>query len=92
MNCIESPLILLCGFVFPVTVLPPAVQTLSRAFSPTYAVELLRMAVWGVQDAGLFWQKFLWLLGLTALYAVLSLLLSRRIERRVRIQATLEVA
>lgn len=92
MNCIEIPLILLCGFVFPVTVLPPAVQTLSRAFSPTYAVELLRMAVWGVQDAGLFWQRFLWLLGLTALYAVLSLLLSRRIERRVRIQATLEVA
>ena len=92
MNCIEIPLILLCGFVFPVTILPPAVQTLSRAFSPTYAVELLRMAVWGVKDAALFWQKFLWMLGLTALYAVLSLLLYRRIDRRVRIVATLEVA
>ena len=92
MNCIEIPLILLCGFVFPVSVLPPAVRALSCALSPTYAVELLRMAVWGVEDAGLFWRKFGLLLGVTALYAALSALLYRRIDRRVRIAATLEVA
>ena len=92
MNCIEIPVILLCGFVFPVSVLPGPVQWVSRALSPTYAVELLRMAVWGVEDPAAFWQKFGILLGLTALYTLLSALLYRRIDRRVRIAATLEVA
>lgn len=31
MNCIEIPVILLCGFVFPVTILPKAVQAISYA-------------------------------------------------------------
>lgn len=92
MNCIEIPIILLCGFVFPVTVLPSAVRAVSCALSPTYAVELLRMSVWGVDDPTLFWQKLGVLLELTALYAILSALLYRRIDRRVRIAATLEVA
>ena len=92
MNCIEIPINLLCGFVFPVSVLPGAVQALSRGLSPTYAVELLRMSVWGVEDPGAFWQKLGVMMGLTALYAVLSALLYRRIDRRVRIAATLEVA
>ena len=92
MNCIEIPIILLCGFVFPVSVLPGAVRVLSYALSPTYAVELLRMSVWGVTDPMLFWQKLGIMLGLTALYAILSALLYRRIDRRVRIAATLEVA
>ena len=92
MNCIEIPVILLCGFVFPVTILPKAVQAISYALSPTYAVELLRMAVWGVEDTALFWKKFGIMVGITAIYAILSGLLYRRIDRRVRIAATLEVA
>lgn len=92
MNCIEIPVILLCGFVFPVTILPRPVQVISYALSPTYAIELLRMAVWGVEEVGLFWKKFGLMLGITALYTILSALLYRRIDRRVRIAATLEVA
>ena len=92
MNCIEIPIILLCGLVFPVSVLPAAVRAVSYALSPTYAVELLRMSVWGVEEPAAFWQKLGILLGLTALYAVLSALLYRRIDRRVRVAATLEVA
>ena len=92
MNCIEIPLILLCGFAFPVTILPKAVQAISYALSPTYAVELMRMAGWGVDDTALFWKKFGIMVGITAIYAILSWLLYRRIDRRVRIAATLEVA
>lgn len=92
MNCIEIPVILLCGFVFPVTILPKTVQLVSYILSPTYAVELLRMAVWGVEDTALFWEKFGLMIGITALYTILSALLYRRIDRRVRISATLEVA
>lgn len=92
MNCIEIPIILLCGFVFPVTILPKTVQVISYALSPTYAVELLRMAVWGVDDSAAFWEKFGIMVGITAIYAILAGLLYRRIDRRVRIAATLEVA
>lgn len=92
MNCIEIPVILLCGFVFPVNVLPKTVQLISYALSPTYAVELLRMAVGGVDDIALFWKKFGIMAAITFIYAILSGLLYRRIDRRVRIAATLEVA
>lgn len=92
MNCIEIPIILLCGFVYPVTILPKALQIISYALSPTYAIELLRMAVWGVEDVGMFWREFGLMTGITALYAILSVLLYRRIDRRARISATLEVA
>ena len=47
MNCIEIPLILLCGFVYPVSALPTWLRPVSYALSPTWAVELLRMGVWG---------------------------------------------
>ena len=92
MNCIEIPVILLCGFVFPVSVLPFGVRVISYALSPTYAVELMRMAVWGVTDSALFFRKLGVLAGLTAGYAILSAILYQRIDKRVRISATLEVA
>ena len=92
MNCIEIPVILLCGFVFPVSVLPFGVRVISYALSPTYAVELMRMAVWGVTDSALFFRKLGVLACLTAGYAILSAILYQRIDKRVRISATLEVA
>lgn len=92
MNCIEIPIILLCGFVFPVSVLPSGFRLISYVLSPTYAVELMRMAVWGVTDSALFFEKLGVLTGLTAIYAILSAILYQRIDKRVRLSATLEVA
>ncbi len=92
MNCIEIPIILLCGFVYPISVLPGAVRVLSAVLSPTYAVELLRMAVWGVEDTALFWEKLGILAGLTLLYILISAFLYKKMDKRVRIAATLEVA
>lgn len=91
MNCIEIPLILLCGFVYPVSALPTWLRPVSYALSPTWAVELLRMGVWGVADPAAFGRKLAVLLALTALSALLVLALFRAIDRQVRILATLEV-
>lgn len=91
MNCIEIPLILLCGFVYPVSALPAWLRPVSYALSPTWAVELLRMGVWGVADPAAFGRKLAVLLALTALSALLALALFRAIDRQVRILATLEV-
>ena len=91
MNCIEIPFILLCGMAFPVEILPAWLQSVSRCLAPTWAVELLRMAVQGVTDSTAFWQGFWVLTLLSAALAVLSAWLYRVIDRAVRINASLEV-
>ena len=92
MNCIEIPIILLCGFAFPVSVLPFGIRIVSYTLAPTYAVELMRMAVWGITDKEEFFEKLLVLMILTLIYAVISVFLYKKIDRSVRIAATLEVA
>ena len=91
MNCIEIPFILLCGMAFPVEILPAWLQCVSRCLAPTWAVELLRMAVNGVTDTAAFWQGFAILTVLSAVLAVISAWLYRVIDRAVRINASLEV-
>lgn len=91
MNCIEIPFILLCGFVFPISVLPSWLRSVSLALPPTWAVDLLRMAVHGVADVPLFFAKLLILIALSGGYALLSKWLYRYMDRQVRITASLEV-
>lgn len=92
MNCIEIPLILICGFAFPIDILPEWLQNISRAFSPTWGVELIRMSLDGITDSILFRKKFIILIALSVLYAFVSLILYRIIDREVRIHASLEVS
>lgn len=92
MNCIELPFILLCGFVFPVDILPAWLQAVSRLLPPTYAVELLRETVFGVEDLAAYWSEFGLLIGLTFVYIILSAVLYKAIDRHVRIKGTLNVA
>ena len=91
MNCIEIPFIFLCGFSFPIEVLPGWLTPVSLALSPTWAVRLLRMAIAGVEDVGLFRRDLLILLVLSGVYALFSVWLYRKIDRQVRINASLEV-
>ncbi len=92
MNCIEIPFILLCGFSFPIEILPSWLQIVSRSLSPTWAVELLRMSVDGVNDPSAFWRKLGILAGLSILYTLFAAWLYRVMDRRVRIHASLEVS
>lgn len=91
MNCIEIPFILLCGMAFPIQFLPVWLQPVSRLLAPTWAVELLRMAVNGVTDPSLFWHNFFILTALSAGMAILANWLYKVIDRQVRIHASLEV-
>lgn len=91
MNCIEIPFILLCGLSFPVDILPRFVQPVSRLLAPTWAVELLRMAVAGVTDPQLFWKNLGIILILSVIGGLFAFWLFQRIDKRVRILASLEV-
>lgn len=91
MNCIEIPFILLCGLSFPIDVLPQWLHPFSYLLAPTWAVELLRMSVAGVEDATAFWKKLMLLIILSIIGGIFSAWLYRKIDKRVRIQASLEV-
>lgn len=92
MNLIELPVALLCGFVFPVEILPAPVRAVSYALSPTWAAKLLRLSVEGITDTASYMQQLLILSALTFTYLLLAAMLYRIIDKQVRIQATLEVA
>lgn len=92
MNCIEIPIILLCGFVFPIEILPAWVQVISNLLSPTWAIRLLRMSVAGVVDVTEYVRVLGILVILTGIYTILSGMLYRMIDKQVRIKATLEVS
>lgn len=92
MNCIEIPIILVCGFVYPIETLPVWLRQISYILSPSWAVKLLRMSVWGVEDGIMYWKDIAILLLLTGIYAVFSIVLFRCIDKQVRIKASLEVS
>lgn len=90
MNLIEIPIVLLCGFVFPVEFLPRWVRLVSYVLPPTWAVKLLRLSL---EQTGMahFWSLFGVLAAVTAGYCAITRLLYRIIDRQVRRSAALEM-
>lgn len=91
MNCIEIPFILLCGLSFPIDILPQWVRPFSYLLAPTWAVELLRMAVAGVEDISGFWGKLIVLMMLSMMGILFASWLYKKLDKQVRIHASLEV-
>lgn len=85
MNLLEIPLIFICGFTFPVEVLPQWVQNISNCFAPTWAVRMLR-------SSRMNWESFVILcIELIGLF-LFTWILHKWVDKRVRIKATLEVS
>ena len=91
MNCLEYPVYILCGIVFPVSYLPKWLQMVSLVMSPTWGIELLRDSVKGSGNYSEYIQKVCILPTLSVIYFILAVVLLKIIERRVRITASLEV-
>jgi ABC-2 type transport system permease protein len=92
MNCIEIPIILLCGFAFPVEELPEWILPISYALPPTWAVKLIRMSATRIVSQANYLLTLGLLIGVTLIYIVVSRLLYKMIERQVRVNATLEMS
>lgn len=90
MNCMEHPIYILCGMIFPLELLPAGIRWLSWLLSPTWAVKVLRYSVTGgpLSDV-LPYMSGLALL--TVIYAAIAIILFNVIDKKVRIDATLEV-
>lgn len=92
MNCIEIPTTLLCGFVFPVEMLPNWVQSISHCLTPTWAVKLIRMSLNKEMSLDNFKASLYVLIVMNLVYLIGISILYRVIDKQVRIKATLEVS
>lgn len=90
MNFMEYPVYILCGILFPVDLLPGFLQVFAYTLSPTWAVQILRYAILGGNQQ-VAWQQVYGLSLLTVVYGISAIYFFHQIDRRCRIDATLEV-
>ena len=90
MNLLEIPIIFICGFTFPIEVLPKWMQQISNCFAPTWAVKMIRMSVNGGNISEFGNSLFILMVELLILILI-SLVLYRYMDRNIRIKSTLEV-
>lgn len=91
MNLIEIPFILVCGFVFPIEMLPSWLQKISVLLAPTWAVRLLRMSLEESNQNVVASYYLILVIELMVLIGI-TVMLYRWMDKRVRIKATLEVS
>ncbi|WBW94895.1 ABC transporter permease [Oceanirhabdus sp. W0125-5] len=91
MNIMEYPILILCGIMFPIEIIPVYIRWISYLLSPTFVVKLLRMCVFGIEDWSLFYNLSLTLIVVTIVYIGISIIGYRMIDTKARINASLEV-
>ncbi len=92
MNCLEYPIFILCGFVFPIDILPTFIKPLSYILSPTWAIKILRESSSGISNFSIFYTEILILSIICIIYIFISKLLFLKIDKLTRINATLGVS
>lgn len=83
MNMMEYPIFFLCGFLFPITFLPIWLQPLSWMLPPTWGIQLLR-EISKPELTAMVGKAWLGLGINTIVYALLSVILYRMMEHKVR--------
>jgi ABC-2 type transport system permease protein len=86
-NVLELPLYLLCGFMFPSSVLPGWVQPLSAVLAPTWSIRAMYASAGEAAPHYLTW--WLAMLALLVVNAAVSAALFRLVDRRVRVTGQL---
>lgn len=91
MNMLEYPVYLICGFMFPISMLPDWVRPLSWVLPPTWAIELLRIISRKDMKQGELFTAWGVLMLLTVIYLIISRAYYRLVEKRARINGNLGV-
>ncbi|WP_167958054.1 ABC transporter permease [Anaerosporobacter faecicola] len=92
MNLLELPIILFCGFAFPIEELPVWAQTISKCIPITWVVKLLRMSIDGVSNTEAFNRSFGICMLTTGICMVFIWVIYKVIDMQIRVNATLEVS
>lgn len=91
MNCLEYPIYILTGMVFPLAMLPKYVLPLSWILSPTWVVKIMQAAIHGYTNSQEIVLPTVMLVGLCILYFVLGQLLFKIVHNHTRQKGTLGV-
>ncbi|HWL23793.1 MAG TPA: ABC transporter permease [Ureibacillus sp.] len=91
MNFIEYPIFLICGFLFPIAILPTCLQPLSAILPPTWAINLLRVVTNDASTTAQILQAFLILLATTLIYVGISVVVYMAVDRKARMDGKLGV-
>ena len=77
-NAAEFPVFIVCGMIFPISLLPIWTRPFSYILTPTWGIKLLRMCLYGVSDQQAYNTAFYALIGLTLFYLLISVVLYKR--------------
>ncbi|TQR32830.1 ABC transporter permease [Lysinibacillus sphaericus] len=91
MNSMEYPVYILCGVIFPVSILPNFIQYFSYILVPTWAVKLLRTSMIGINDYSEFSSYMFWILIISLINLLIGIILFKKINNQTRIKGTLGV-
>jgi ABC-2 type transport system permease protein len=91
MNFIEYPIYLICGFLFPIAILPFWVKPISYLLPPTLAIDLLRKVTTESATFSLIGKPLVALIILTFVYILLGVYCYRAVEKKARINGKLGV-
>ena len=80
----------LSGFVYPIDVLPGALEVVARLMPTSWAMETVRWSIFGGHDASDFAGHWAVAAALTALYVAISVWLFRVAETRIRRSGSVE--
>lgn len=92
MNCLEYPIFILCGFIFPIDILPAFIRPISYILSPTWAIRILRESSLGIDNFNTFYKEIFLLCLICFSYLLISKILFLKIDKLTRINASLGVS
>ena len=90
MNLVDIPVVILSGFVFPITILPTQLQLLSNILLPTWAVKLMREVLTEGMSSVIY-DYILMIIPMILIYLTLTLILWKFVNYKIKRSASLEV-
>lgn len=88
-DLLEAPVAVLCGFMYPVDILPHWMQAISTIFPIRWALEAMNASLLGTHDSSLLWSFWGLSLGISFIFWSLSLWLERKVHDLIRVTGEL---
>lgn len=82
---LEFPVAIICGFMYPVHILPDWMQTISCIIPIRWALEALYAALFGIDSAAFFIKQWSLALFLALAFWTLAQVLGRKVHDRIRV-------
>ncbi|KAF0111126.1 MAG: antibiotic transport system permease protein [Chloroflexi bacterium] len=86
---LELPVAVLCGFMYPIQILPNWMQGISAIFPIRWALQAMQASLQGSEINGIIWQKWGLALAISLVFWSISLWLDRKVHNMIRLTGEL---